>query len=185
MKRMIGLAILLLMATSAYAGTVLVTWDASVSPEVMGYRVHYGTAPGAYAVTVDVGNTTSASIGNLGPGTYYFAATAYDSNGISSEFSNECSKTIDPEPDTEAPQVSVSAYRNGNSLIINTAATDNVGVMAVQVRVNNVQICSFTSAPYTCTWRIPRPKPGSVQVQSVAQDAAGNVGLSAVLTVYL
>lgn len=76
-------------------GTVQLAWDASVSPGVTGYEVHYGLAPGNYSTTVDAGLALSAAIAGLTIGqTYYFSATAYDGADNSSGYSNEVSKRV-------------------------------------------------------------------------------------------
>ena len=58
---------------------------------------------GSYQYTVNVGNSTSCTISALNVGTtYYFAVTAYDSDGNESDFSNEVSDTItNPPPAVE------------------------------------------------------------------------------------
>ena len=67
-------------------------WNPSVSTNVAGYDVFYGTNSGVYPYEIDAGNSTSAVITNLIPGmTYYFAATAYDASGDQSPFSPEIS----------------------------------------------------------------------------------------------
>jgi len=69
---------------------VRVAWDASTSPDVTGYVVDYGTSPGSYTRSVDVGASTQATVtGLLDGNTYYMAVRAYDSDGIMSPRSNE------------------------------------------------------------------------------------------------
>jgi hypothetical protein len=70
--------------------------DGSALTNLAGYRVRYGTAPGNYPNQVQISNPgiTTYVVENLPPGTYYFVATAYDSNGRESEFSGVVTKTI-------------------------------------------------------------------------------------------
>ena len=92
-----GLAVLflfsvfcLLSSGVAHSASVTLAWDASQEEDVAGYRVYYGTTSGHYTNMIDVGLNTSGSISNLVPGqTYYFAATAYDTGGNESGFSQE------------------------------------------------------------------------------------------------
>jgi hypothetical protein len=82
--------ILSLLVPAAHAADVTVAWDPNPEPEVAGYKIYYGTTPGSYAASVNVGNITSTVVSGLEAGiTYYFAAVAYDSQGSESGFSNE------------------------------------------------------------------------------------------------
>jgi Divergent InlB B-repeat domain len=68
---------------------VILAWDPSVTPpDVDGYRLKCGTQPGVYTVVQDVGMATQAEVNGLAPGTYYFAAFAYNAAGESAS-SNE------------------------------------------------------------------------------------------------
>lgn len=81
-------------------------WDANTQPEVAGYKLYYGTAPGQYGNPVDCGNVTTCTVPNLAPGTYYFSVTAYDASGGQSGFSNEVSTAIPSGTDTQPPVIS-------------------------------------------------------------------------------
>ena len=88
--------IILCFASTAAFGQVKITlaWNPSISPNIAGYNVYYGQASGSYTTVIKVGNTNLASITNLTVGTtYYFVATAMDTSGIESVFSNELSYT--------------------------------------------------------------------------------------------
>ncbi|HZM05455.1 MAG TPA: immunoglobulin domain-containing protein [Candidatus Saccharimonadales bacterium] len=81
------------------AATVSLAWNPSLSAGVAGYQLNYGLSSGNYTSNVDAGTNTSLQVGGLTPGlTYYFAATAYSSNGISSPFSNEAVESIPMPP---------------------------------------------------------------------------------------
>lgn len=74
-------------------------WGANSEPDLSGYRVYYGTAPGEYAQSfgqgINVGKQTSYVVSDLASGQkYYFAVTAYDTSGNESDYSNEVSKNI-------------------------------------------------------------------------------------------
>lgn len=69
---------------------VTLEWDANVEPDVVGYKLHYGTASGVYFTSVDAGNATTAEVpGLIANFTYYFAVTAYNTEGLESPPSNE------------------------------------------------------------------------------------------------
>ena len=77
------------------AQSVTLVWDPSTDPNVTGYKIYYGVATRTYTNTVNVGDTTTVTISNLLEGaTYYFAATAYNSVGLESDFSAEASYTV-------------------------------------------------------------------------------------------
>jgi VCBS repeat-containing protein len=74
---------------------VTLAWNPNTEPDLKGYKIYYGMASGDYDVTVDVGKWTSCTIDGLEEGeTYYFAATAYDSQDRESDFSEEVPYTI-------------------------------------------------------------------------------------------
>lgn len=78
----------ILVATPAAAGTMRLAWG-SVSG-ALGYRVYYGNSSGSYTATVDVGNTTQATLSGLADcSTYFVAVKAYNNQGESNSFSNE------------------------------------------------------------------------------------------------
>ena len=63
--------------------TVNLSWnDLSLyDSQIAGYKIKYGTSPGVYTTTVDVGNVLTKSITGLTLGqTYYFAISAYDND---------------------------------------------------------------------------------------------------------
>ncbi len=74
--------------------SVTLAWDPSPDSTVAGYIVHYGNASGQYSASTNVGNVTTATVGDLQVGTpYFFAVTAYDTSGLESDPSNEVSYT--------------------------------------------------------------------------------------------
>lgn len=94
MKRIIGI-LLLLLALTASAKDVKLTWTASPSTNATGYNVYCvydcstNTTPMNCTNIIDVGNATTATITGLWPSTTYsFAVTCYDDYGDESDFSN-------------------------------------------------------------------------------------------------
>ena len=70
--------------------SVSLAWDASPTISVVGYVVHYGDESRVYTHSLDVGDTTTATVRGLQDGaTYFIAVTAYDPIGLSSDPSNE------------------------------------------------------------------------------------------------
>lgn len=82
-------------------GTVVLAWDAPATnldgtplTDLAGYRIHYGTSPGAYTGTVDAGRSAGCSVTGLAPGTYYIVVSAYNADGYEGSPSNEVTKVI-------------------------------------------------------------------------------------------
>lgn len=94
MKKLIAflivITVFLLLTQPAYAFTVTLGWEASTSPDVAYYTIHWGTQPGVYDYQVEAGNNLEGSVTNLVDGTmYYFAVSCTDIEGLQSGYSNE------------------------------------------------------------------------------------------------
>lgn len=84
-------------------GSATVSWtpptqrtDGSALTNLAGYRVFYGKNSSSFTHMVDIKNAgqTSHFVENLDSGTWYFAVSAYDSEGLESAKSATASKTI-------------------------------------------------------------------------------------------
>lgn len=84
-------------------GTALVTWsqptknvDGSDLNDLAGYRIYYGRNRGVYDNTISINNEFMSSylIDNLGASDWYFAMTAFNSQGIESVYSVEVHKAV-------------------------------------------------------------------------------------------
>ena len=82
-------SLILLSATLVHAQKVRLAWDASPSPDVVGYRIHFGTNAGNYSFVTNVGLVRTQTIVVPHTGRWFFAATAVDANGMESPFSNQ------------------------------------------------------------------------------------------------
>ena len=90
---------------------VTLAWDRSPDASVVGYRLYYGIGSRSYTNSVQVGNVTNAMVTNLvASTTYYFGATAFDSSGLESDFSNEAMYTV-PTPPTNTPPAMLQNFR--------------------------------------------------------------------------
>ena len=88
MKQVLTILILL-NATLVHAQKVRLAWDASPSPGVVGYRIHFGTNAGNYSFVTNVGLVRTQTVVLPHTGRWFFAATAVDANGMESQFSNQ------------------------------------------------------------------------------------------------
>lgn len=70
--------------------------DGTTLDDLVGYKIYYGTSSGNYTEMIDITDPQKSdhTIENLASGTYYFVATAYDTEGNESDFSEEVSKAI-------------------------------------------------------------------------------------------
>ena len=86
---------LLLLASTARAADIVLTWDnpttyidGSPLTDLAGIKLHWSNHPGAFDNHTDVGLTNVARIAKYQPGlTYWIAVTAYNSEGTESDFS--------------------------------------------------------------------------------------------------
>lgn len=85
--------------TASATTTAALAWDAVAATSLGGYRIYYGTSPGAYVQAagqgLNVGNVTAYTVAGLSRGIrYYFAVVAFNTSNTESAFSNEVFKDI-------------------------------------------------------------------------------------------
>ena len=89
--------------TQGALGAMTLSWtaptenaDGSPLTDLAGYVIYYGESPGIYPNRIPIDNPgiTSFVVEDLLPRTYYVVATAFNSAGVESGFSNETSKTV-------------------------------------------------------------------------------------------
>jgi glucose/arabinose dehydrogenase len=82
--------------------------------------------------------------------------------------------------DNIAPTVSITNPLNGaivarkSTITITATASDNVGVTRVEFLVNGTLKCTDTTAPYSCSWKVPNTPNQTFQLHASAFDLAGN-----------
>jgi Fibronectin type III domain len=138
--------------------SVALSWNASTSANIAGYRVSYGVASATYTERVDVGNKTSAHISGLTEGrTYYFAVRAYNTSGAESVASNEVSfntssgstatmvaSATRPVSATSTSPGSQSTTPLTSSTTTNSVYFSNLSTRAHVGTNDNVEIVGFT-----------------------------------------
>ena len=139
------------------ASSVTLAWDPSTGTNIAGYKLYYGASSGAYTNTLTVGAATGAVISNLISGaTYYFAATAYDTNNLESDFSNEVSYTnvvLAPPALTLTSPANNAGYAAPATISLAASVTANGhAITAVQFYNGATLLGQDTTAPYTFTW---------------------------------
>ena len=117
------------------AQNITMAWDASPDSAVTGYNLYYGTTAGVYAGKLDVGNVLTTTVNITPRGVlYYFAASAYDANGIESPFSNEISTNapnLIPQSTLSLLPAGPLAYGSTNSL--STSGGSGLGLVTYSV----------------------------------------------------
>ncbi len=134
-------------------------------------------------------NTSSTANGG-----HTVSATARDAAGNASTASNPVTvSNVAPQPappaDTTPPVISITSPASGamvsGNISITVVATDNVRVLRVELYVDGKLSSTSTAAPWTTKWNTNgKLAKGAHTLQTKAYDAAGNSGVSTVMTVY-
>ena len=132
-----------LLTFNAHAGpqSVTLAWDPNTDPGLAGYKLHYGTQSRNYTNSIDAGNQTSYGALGLQAGmTYYFAVTAYDSQGLESDCSNEVIHYV-PPPGSQTNQTFTRVLNPGwNFISIPIQPTDSAVPAAFADILSDVQV---------------------------------------------
>jgi len=89
--------------------------------------------------------------------------------------------------DTQAPVVAIAKPMGSSTVAglvaVDVSATDNNGVVRVDLMVNGSKIASDSGAPFAFSWDSTLVASGMVELKAVAVDSAGNAGVSAAVSV--
>ena len=154
---LVGIFAVLSPSPTAGASSVSLGWGGSASPNIAGYRIHYGTASGAYSTTVDAGSSTNLTVSGLVDGViYYFAATAYDTANLESDYSSEVGYTNTVQA---PPTITLTSPANNATFTapatLNLAATvtaNGHAITKVQFFNGSTLLGEATSLPYAFNW---------------------------------
>jgi hypothetical protein len=117
--------ILIYHLSPSYALDVTLAWDRNSDTDLAGYKIYYGTQSGGpyngndstdgkSPIVVTLGSTNLVSpqitVHGLKDRTYYFVATAYNTEGYESGYSNQVSTSTDQ---TSTPERQVSTSNSG------------------------------------------------------------------------
>jgi hypothetical protein len=135
----ISIAILYSQALSAQ---VTLAWDPNSESDLAGYKLYRGTTSGSYGVPVSVGKVTTYTDNTLEPGvTYYFALTAFDTEGFESGFSNEVSyQSADSHSIIAVAGIGGSISPSGTTQVSHNGSQTYVMVSQPGYRISNVQV---------------------------------------------
>lgn len=144
---------------------------------------------GATSLSIDqgVGDVTGKTSINVSPtATTKYTITAANSSGNSTATSTITVNPINTS-DTSSPTVSIIAPTNNSTVAIkstvaiNVSASDNRAVTKVEIYIGATLLCTDTTAPYSCNWKVPAAKNRSYSINTKAYDAAGNIGSATVI----
>jgi len=115
----------------------------------------------------------------VGNGSYALIATATDDAGNSNTATITVNVDNDADlGDTEAPSVEITLVANNSTVdgtvTVQATASDNVGVVLVEFRVDDDLLCSDDTPTYSCSWNTTTFSDGPHTVTATATDAAGN-----------
>jgi hypothetical protein len=161
LKKYLGTALIAAAIGSSAQGQSRVTlaWDPSPGGAIAGYRLYDGVASRSYTNMINAGNVTTQSVSGLTAGvTYFFAVTAYGTNGLESDYSSEVSYTV-PFPTNPPPVISLTSPTNGAiftepaSIMLAAAVIPN-GHTVTQVQFYNGAslLSTVATSPYTFSW---------------------------------
>lgn len=128
----------------------------------------------------------TATVGN---GAHTLTVRAYDAAGNTSITNSTVTVNNQVAADTTAPTAAVTSPAAGSyvnsakPVAVTVKATDNVAVTQVCIYIDDVQVYSGTSAPYTYNWNTKKVAAGSHKITASAWDRAGNMSTSAAVTV--
>ncbi len=174
-------------AAGTVSGSVTVSASAADNVGVIGVQFRLDGAPlGAEDTTAPYSiSWNSATATN---GTHTLTAVARDAAGNSTTSAAVNVTVSNSVADTTAPTVSIAAPGAGlvsGTVTVSANASDNVGVIGVQFKVDGVNLgAEVTAAPYTIAWNTTTVANGSSHtLTAVARDAAGNTATSAAIGV--
>jgi hypothetical protein len=150
--------------------TMCLRWDRNKrrtdEPSVAGYRIYYGTAPGTYESSLDVGNVTTFLMGRqLADGvTYFFTVKSYNVYGMESESaSNEVQGTV-RVPKVIAVEPNHGPVGGETRLVITGENFASWGVRVLLSFQHVHELKVVDDKTITCTTHFALPGPVDVEV---------------------
>ena len=137
--------ILTFSVTFAHSAEVTLSWDPNTEPDVAGYKIYYktessgppynGTGLTEGKSPIDVENQTEFTLHGLTEDvTYFFVATAYDTEGLESDYSEELIYETGNNPPPNNPPPVVEAFSGGGCFIATAAYGSRMANEVVMLR---------------------------------------------------
>ena len=107
--------------------------------------------------------------------TAVYAGDAVHTGGSSTPFT----VTATTPPDTTGPTVTITApsgttVPKNKATVLQATATDPSGVASVTFAVGATVVCTDTTAPYTCSWKVPVKANVTYTLTMTGRDTRGN-----------
>lgn len=158
------------------AGTVAVSANATDDRGVA--QVTFRAGGTVIGVDSSAPYTAAWDAGGLPDGPVTLTAVAADAAGNVSTPASVTVTVDNPQPDTTAPTVALTAPGNGavvsGPVSVTATASDNVGVTSVEFRAGSTVLATDTAPPYAVSWNTLTVPNGAVTLTATARDAAGN-----------
>lgn len=132
---------LLFASLTAFAADPKITWDPNTEPDLGGYRIYWGPNSRGYTNFIQVAAQPGVRLTNTVPipGIKFVAVTAFSTNGLESDFSNEITLTNRPAAPGNVKQVV-----SGTSWLLRTNKSNPVSYTPVAV-VETIPGASITA----------------------------------------
>jgi hypothetical protein len=174
-------------ASATVSGTATVQVSATDNSGIASVSFYVdGTLTGVKSVAPYTWALNSTTLANGG---HTLKAVAQNTLGSSAENSIpvNVSNVAPTVTDTTAPVLSITspgagATVNGN-ITVQISASDNIRVTSVDLLIDGQLVGTTTTAPFSIKYNAKNLSNGYHNLQARARDAAGNIGLSAVVTV--
>lgn len=176
--------------TSQHAGTATLIWNSlsGYNPQVDGYKIEYGIAPGNYTTTIDVGNVTTGTVAGLTGGqSYYFTVLGYYSDSTSATVNptaaaGQVSMTVVPVPNVAITAIAPGASVTGTvPFAANATATSPASISSIQFLLDGTNFGSaVTSSPYATSWNTDYGDNGQHTLTALALDTYGDAASTTV-----
>src|SRR5437870_1681530 len=173
-----------------YAASAAIPYSAGTT-----YHVRFVVSVPAHTYSVYVRSGSDAEqllASNFSFRTEQAAASALNNLGLYASVGSEtvCMLVVTVANDTTPPMVSMTAPAAGSTVAgtvtVSASATDNVGVVGVQFKLDGANLgTEVTAAPYTTSWNTTLAAIGVHTLTAVARDAAGNTATAAAVGVTL
>ena len=112
-KALFTLLFIFVTAIASYSATnVSFEWDANTEPDLAGYNIYQSDISGVYDIskligTVDKADCCQFTKDGVPDGTWFWVATAFDTSGNESAYSNEVTDTLNTEPPAPPQNLSI------------------------------------------------------------------------------